>query len=100
MRAVAARVKLPCPTVIATGFGMSCGTEVAGARSADAGVTAAICAARESGRLTARQAAPASAGSHERRQPRPLGVHRLALDVFMNPTSRADGWNAAHAPRP
>jgi len=82
-------VKLPCPTVVETGFGMVCGTDVAGARSAEAGVAVATCVARESGRLTARQTAQARAVSHERRQPRTLPVHRVDLVVLMNPTSRA-----------
>jgi hypothetical protein len=82
MRAVAVSVKVPCPTVMETGFGITCGTELAGARSADAPMTPGICAARDSGRLTAR--APANTVSHERRQPRTL-AHRTDLAVFMGP---------------
>jgi len=85
MLAVEASVKLPCPTVIETGFGITCGTELAGAISADAGVLPAICAARETGRPAARHAVPAITMSHERRQPRTLLAHRGALAVVMNP---------------
>src|SRR5258708_20157863 len=92
MLAVAVSVKLLIPTVIETGFGISCGTELAGAGGAGARVALGVCAARERGRRTAR--APASTMSHERRQPRTLPAHRMDLVVFMNPTSRAD-WRTA-----
>src|SRR5260370_10581191 len=99
MLAVAASVKLPCPTVIETGFGTSCGTELAGARSAVARVTPGICAATESGRLTAR--APPSTVSHVRLcQPRTLPAQRKYLVVVMKqPPAGPTRYSAAKADR-
>src|SRR5258708_7755634 len=90
MRAIEVSVKLPDPATIETGLGMICGTEDTGAVSARAAMAVASCAMTESGRLTARQAAQASAVRRERRRPRTLPAHLVDLIAFISPTSRAD----------
>src|SRR5215472_8140325 len=89
MLAVALSVKLPCPTVIETGFGITSGTELAGARSAAARVTPGTCAATDIATLAA--TTPTSTVTSERRNPRTLlATSRIDLIVFMN---QPPGWN-------
>src|SRR5215469_17964628 len=99
MRVVDVRLKVPCPTVMETGFGITCGTEVEGARSATAGVAAATCTVRDSGKLTATAATPAGTANRNRRQLRRLRPDRMVLVVLMKPTSSADRRNGGNAGR-